>query len=414
MGGREETMTDAEMKKQSSEADVWRRALSTFVADGVLVRAVLSMPVEKAAACRRVTLRQLAGGGYQAERQVGKQAFHENFADMAGGLRRLEESLGREFRQMNAWNDTGELCVSISAQGKVQCKRKRRQQGEAVRGAEPHNRVRQRPLSEGEAIPPLVEMGVFTRVGRLVPAMSDKYRQICRFVELVADVVGEGGAAGEAPFRVIDFGCGKSYLTFIVYYYLTQVRQLQVEMTGLDLKEEVIAHCNQAARRFGYAGLRFETGDVSGYAMAQPADLVMTLHACDTATDYALAHAVRCGARTILSVPCCQHELKKQMHSEELAALCRYGIVQERVAALLTDTIRAHMLTACGYRTQLLEFVDLSHTPKNLLIRAVKAALPETVRRRAWQEVRQLLETFHVRPTIVELLRGEYGGVSGA
>ena len=394
-------MTDDTRKTGPAEPG-WERPLAAFFAEGAPIRAVLSMPARKDADCPRLAIRQLDRGGYQAERQVGKQAFHQNLRGVDECQRLIREALRDEFRQLNAWNEAGELCVSVAPDGRATCKRKRRRAGDAP-APEPHNRERRRPLREGEAIPPLVEMGVFTPEGRLVPAMADKYRQICRFVELVADVVGEGPRDGR-PFRAVDFGCGKSYLTFIVYHYLTVVRGLSVEMTGLDLKADVIAHCNEAARRFGYGGLHFETGNVSGYAMATPADLVMTLHACDTATDYALAHAVRCGAGNILSVPCCQHELNGQMHSDELAALCRYGIIQERVAALLTDTIRAHVLTACGYRTQVLEFVDLSHTPKNLLLRAVRSSVSESVRERAVSEVRALMGAFHVRLTIVRLL----------
>lgn len=379
------------------------KVLEGFLQEGV-ERVVLSMPAEKSAS-RRISVRRVPKG-YQSERIIGKQAFHENLS-LAEVRQLVQKKLGSEYRQLNAWDAATELMVSLSRDGQIQCHRKKRAAvaepagtGAAVAGE--YNRVKKHLLPEGEVIPPLVDMGIFTAEGRLVPSMADKYRQINRFVEIVSDVLGDDW--GERPFRAIDFGCGKSYLTFIVYYYLAVKRGMSVRMTGLDLKREVIGHCNEAARKYGYDGLSFEVGDINGYATAEPVDMVMTLHACDTATDYALAHAVSWGARNILSVPCCQHELNKQMHSEELSILCRYGIVQERTAALMTDALRANLLTVCGYRTQILEFVDLSHTPKNLLIRAVKSQLPLEVRERAWKEAQALMSAFGLRPTLAGLL----------
>ena len=193
-------------------------------------------------------------------------------------------------------------------------------------------------------------------------------------------------------------------LTFILYYYLVELRGMDVRIIGLDLKEEVIRNCSLAARRYGYEGLHFELGDISGYDCPYLVDMVISLHACDTATDYALYHAVRWKAKLIFSVPCCQHELNRQMKGQTLSILTRYGIVKERTAALMTDAVRGNLLTACGYKTQLLEFVDLSHTPKNILIRAVRTVVPRAVRQEARQEVEELKEAFGFRPTLDELL----------
>ncbi len=241
-------------------------------------------------------------------------------------------------------------------------------------------------------------MGIFTREGRLIPSMSDKYRQINRFVEMVDDVLRD---RTDSYYKIIDFGCGKSYLTFILYYYFTQIRGLQVDMLGLDLKKDVIEHCNEAARRYGYDHLHFQVGDIHGFAAEPDVDMVITLHACDTATDFALRNAVGCGASIILSVPCCQHELNRQIRSSTFSLLTHYGIIQERAAALMTDAIRANYLITQGYRTQLLEFVDMEHTPKNLLIRAVKAPIPEAVKKNAQDEIDRLCAEFHLQPTIL-------------
>lgn len=376
-----------------------QQELATYVSGGVS-KVILSMPVDKAATCKKVSVRRIPSG-YQVERIVGTQAFHQTvqageLAGLVGGL------LGREYRQLNGWSSDIELCVTVAPDGNVRCKRKRIKPSDGKEVEVSHNRMKHRLLVEGEVIPPLVDMGIFTSEGRLVPSMSDKYRQINRFLEFIDDVIGDDYRG--KSLRAIDFGCGKSYLTFVMYHYLTVVKGVDARMTGLDLKADVIRSCEKAARTYGYDGLDFQIGDIGKFPVEGSLDMVVTLHACDTATDHALAHAVHGGAKMILSVPCCQHELNGQMHSSELPILCRYGIVKERMAALMTDALRANILTACGYKTQVLEFVDLSHTPKNLLLRAVKSTLPDDVRVRAREEALSLMKAFGFKPTLWDLL----------
>lgn len=351
-------------------------------------------PLVKAAATR-------VGTGWQLETRTATQAFHENMQQDAQLVPRLAELLAQAFTQLNAHGPKGEASLRITKKGKI-LSNMRAAASTAPLPVTAHNREKHRLLPEGTCIAPLIDMGVFTASGQVVASMQDKYRQINRFVELVDDALRPNPPQS---MTILDFGCGKSYLTFILYYYLTEVKGIQVSMTGLDLKADVVENCNKAARKYGYSGLRFALGDIAGWQHTGPLDMVVTLHACNTATDYALAHAVQWGVGMVFSVPCCQHELNAQMQSEELALLTRYGIVKERTAALLTDALRANLLEVCGYKTQLLEFVDFAHTPKNILIRAVRTPRPAAVQQQALAEVHNAMAAFHVKPTLYTLLQ---------
>ena len=248
----------------------------------------------------------------------------------------------------------------------------------------------------------LVGLGVQTPDGRVTRARFDKFRQINRYLEFIEDVIDE--LPKDRTIRIIDFGCGKSYLTFAMYYYLHELQHRDIQVTGLDLKTDVIKHCNELAEKLGYDRLKFERGDISTYDGTDVADMVVTLHACDLATDYALDKAVKWGARVILAVPCCQHELNRQIKCDPLKPVLKYGIIKERVAALLTDALRANLLEQQGYETQILEFIDMEHTPKNLLIRAVKK---NGMRPKKSADIGTVEELFHVAPTLEKLLNNE-------
>lgn len=363
-------------------------------------RYVLSAPL-KDAPYEKTVVRRI-GSGYQCEQYTSTQVFHQNLKEeeLTGWM---GEQIGVCFTQVHAWDEAWEYALRISRKGKLLYNRSKA--AKAPRVSMAHNRKKQYLLEEGTVIPPLVDMGIFTAEGKIVRSHYDKYRQINRFVEILEDELKRLDLT--KTLRILDFGCGKSYLTFIVYYYLVCVRKLRVDMTGLDLKADVIKNCNAAAARYGYGGLHFELGDINGYSCDQAVDIVMTLHACDTATDYALYNALQWRAGLILSVPCCQHELNRQIRTDSFSALTRYGIVKERMAALMTDAIRANLLICAGYDTSILEFVDLSHTPKNLLIRAVKADVSLKTRKKAMEEVQNLLREFSVQPTLYTLLYGE-------
>ena len=252
----------------------------------------------------------------------------------------------------------------------------------------------------------LVGLGVQTPDGRVTKAKFDKFRQINRYLEFIEDVIEE--LPKDRTIRIIDFGCGKSYLTFAMYYYLHELQHRDIRVTGLDLKTDVIRHCNELAEKLGYDCLKFERGDISTYEGTDVADMVVTLHACDLATDYALDKAVKWGARVILAVPCCQHELNRQIQCDDLKPVLKYGIIKERMAALLTDALRADLLEQQGYETQILEFIDMEHTPKNLLIRAVKKSgmRPKSglgIRKNS--DITTVMDLLHVEPTLEKLLK---------
>lgn len=339
---------------------------------------------------------------YQLEKYTDKQVFHENLsADET--IKRCAELFEEGWRQLNARCSEFEYSIALSKKGKILFSKKKIVLRNISEDNLSHNRKKNYIISEDEPFPALVDMGVFTKDGKIAKPMYDKFRQINRFTEIIDDAVRERDIP-QKPLKIIDFGCGKSYLTFVIYHYFTEIRKIPVEMLGLDLKADVIEKCNEAARRYGYKNLRFETGNIENASVQGTVDMVVTLHACDTATDFALCNAITRGAKMIFSVPCCQHELNGQMKSERLSILTRYGIIKERAAALCTDAIRANLLEYCGYKTQLLEFVDFEHTPKNLLIRGVKRSNGQGAKKYL-EEAERLMEEFSFEPTLYRLLK---------
>ena len=365
-----------------------------------LSKAVFSQPTDKATA-PKVELRPLILKGervYQAERFENNKAFHQNLTEDAL-LRWAEEGLEGKYRQALIVTETESRQYILKRDGSY-----KKTGGAAViarpAAAQSHNREKDYILREGENIPALVDLGVFTKDFKIVRAKYDKFKQINRFVELVAQGVKDEGAD---TIRILDFGCGKSYLTFILYYYFAVRRRLKTEIIGYDLKADVVARCNEIAARYGYEGLRFEVADVTRDKLADTAiDMVVTLHACDTATDYALAYAINRKVKHIFSVPCCQHEVNLSIRKGgELDLLLEHGIIKERVCALLTDSIRAAVLEDAGYAVDVIEFVDFEHSPKNLMLRAVYTGKKRPGSR---EKAEALREAYGFKQSLLELI----------
>ena len=362
---------------------------------------VISKPSSKAETYKKIVIEK-KNGYYQIACYTEKQVFHENISG-EDIVRRCCELTEGHYLQVNGWSAEYEHILLISKKGTCSYKKKTAGMTAAVSSeGGSHNRKKRYILEEGQEIAPLVDMGIFTKEGKVVRSMYDKYKQINRFLEILYDEI---GSLQVDVLNVIDFGCGKSYLTFVLYYYLTRIKKIRANIVGLDLKADVIEKCNRFAQKYGYGGLRFELGDIHGYKAPFDVDLVVTLHACDTATDFALYNAVQWDTKLIFSVPCCQHELNGQIRAQHFSAFTRYGIIKERFCALATDAIRANLLEYCGYKAQLLEFVDFDHTPKNLLIRAVRRPVtPKAVREKALSEVKALMDEFDFKPTFYQLL----------
>ena len=305
---------------------------------------------------------------YQASVPEGSKMLHRNYRREELVVF-LKESLDGTYSQLQVQGRQADGGVLVSKKGKHTVKVKPHEVKENAKILS-HNRVKQYILPQGKPVPFLVDLGVMTREGRVREAAYDKYRQINRFLEFIQDVLPK--LPKDREITIVDFGCGKSYLTFAMYYFFRELKGYQVKIIGLDLKEDVIRRCSRLAEEYGYDNLQFLQGDIAGYEGLEKADMVVTLHACDTATDFALAKAVQWDAKVILSVPCCQHELNGKIRNDLLAPVLKYGILKERMSALITDGIRANLLESAGYSVQILEFIDMEHTPKNLLIRAVK------------------------------------------
>ena len=339
---------------------------------------------------------------FQVSRYTDKQVFHENMT-AEDALEKLSGWILHDFRQAQIRMQDEMVTVLVSKKGKATVKSKKAACIE-TQNLE-HNRKKQYIIEEGTAVPFMIDLGVMTESGKIIRTRYDKYRQINRFLEFIEDILPE--LPTDRTVHIIDFGCGKSYLTFAMYYYLKVLKHYDIRITGLDLKQKVIEDCQALADRYGYDGLQFLCGDIADYNGTDEVDMVVTLHACDTATDYALYKAVKWHASVILSVPCCQHELNRKMQCETLSGAFQYGLIKERTAALMTDAMRGQLLEMKGYKTQLLEFIDMEHTPKNILIRGVKSKglLPKAARKQQMENYQKCRDFFGAELTLEKLFK---------
>jgi SAM-dependent methyltransferase len=385
--------------------------IEDIVRTGRLLQATFSQPRSKeAGTAAKVSVRPVRlkdGLAYQFERRVDAKALHANLApdEAAADMLKLTEA----YRQALLKTPEEDIQILISKKGKPALLR--RPPTSKTAAPVEHNRTKSYVLPEGEPVPFLAELGVMTPDGRVVKAKYDKFRQINRFLETVADVL--PALPADRELTIVDFGCGKSYLTFALYHLLAVKERRSVRIFGLDLKRDVIESCARLAGRLGWDKLHFAVGDISQYRESSQVDMVVTLHACDTATDAALLQAIGWESRVILSVPCCQHELFGQIDQPLLKPLLKHGLLKERFSALVTDAVRAQLLELAGYRTQFLEFVEIENTPKNLLIRAVRAdrsppseaQLAEYERMRDFLNISPYMEK-HAAGRLSDLLRG--------
>ena len=359
---------------------------------------MLSAPRDKSGV-EKVKVRPLLKRGelvFQLESFCNRQAFHENLSAGEAADRIFEYMQNMKQMQMETkqWNYT----VLVSKKGKLTIKRKA-QKNPNKQADMNHNRKKQYILEEGTMVPFLRDLGVMTEEGKIVRTKFDKFRQINRFLEFIEDILPQLDKGREVT--ILDFGCGKSYLTFAMYYYLHELKHYDIRIIGLDLKKDVIANCNQLSEKYGYEKLKFLEGNIADYTGVEEVDMVVTLHACDTATDFALAKAVGWNAKVILSVPCCQHEVNGQIQNEILRPVLKYGLIKERMSALITDALRAEYLEGEGYDAQILEFIDMEHTPKNILIRAIKTGKKKNNK----EQIERCREFLQIHPTLGELLQ---------
>ncbi len=371
-----------------------------------LLACTLSKLRSKETPYQKVSLRPLKLKGnlvYQVTYHYTQREIHENLTGEEGE-KLILELLGEVFRQGHFFTPSADWQVLVSKKGAIKLLEHlpSRQVEELDLD---HNRAKQYILQEGTPDAFLVELGVMNRSGKVLAKRYHKFRQLNKYLEIVADCIPFLLRDRKLPLRIVDFGSGKAYLTFALYHYLVEQLKLDVQIIGLDLKEDVVTFCNNMATKLEYGQLEFFHQDIRDFQAPGPVDFVVSLHACDVATDYALAQAAQWGAQVILSVPCCQHEIFAQLDHGRHPALLEHGILKERVAALLTDAARAKLLEIEGYEVRVMEFIDLEHTPKNLLIRAFQQ--PKSGNHQAIRDYAQFKEFWGITPTLEILLSRE-------
>lgn len=359
-----------------------------------IINGIISGKKNKNQDYEKAKIQRLSNNKIQISIFTSKQVFHKNYDD-ATIESAIIDLLEASFNNLELSTKEYNYSYRITSKGKV-LSNKKKVIKEFV--SVDHNKKKKYILEEGIAVPALIDLGVMTPNGEVVKAKYDKFKQINRFLEIIDDNIKD-----EENLNIVDFGCGKSYLTFILYYYLIEIKKINCNIIGLDLKEDVIDYCNELSVKYGYdKHLKFYKGDISKFKEQNKIDMIVTLHACDTATDYALYHAIKMKCKYIFSVPCCQHEINSKLETSHLHAVTKFGILKERYSAILTDAIRANILQYCGYKTQVMEFVDFENSPKNLLIRAVY--VNNKPNEKIKKEIDELMNDINVNQTLYNLI----------
>lgn len=365
--------------------------------NGKLIKIIFAGKRKKSIEYNKITLRPVTIKGeymYQAEYHYDKKVTHQNIPYYEG-VDFACDIIENDFKQVNILTENEDIQILSAKTDKPKITRQpaRRKAGDLS-----HDKKKQYIIEDGVPCDFLIQLGVMSPEGNVFKKHYSKFRQINRYLEIADDSF--DALPKEGRLRIIDFGCGKSYLTFALYYYLKLVRGRDVEIIGLDLKEDVIKFCNETAKKLMYDELTFLTGDIADF-QSTGADMVVTLHACDTATDFALINAVKWHSKVILSVPCCQHELFSQIKSDINEPMLKHGIIKDKFTELLTNSLRGLKLEAAGYNVNMIEFTSLEHTSKNVMIKAVFSDKQNlAAKEKASQEYEALKNFYNVRPTI--------------
>jgi len=359
------------------------------VANTSMIYAVFASPLNKSEnKYKKITVKPISSNDkiiYQLEKFTDKQAFHENI-ELSFVIEKIMD-LAKFYKNINIFTVDADYQVLVSKKGDVRIVKLSPTKTMSISS---HNKTKKYIIPDNEPCDFLIELGVMNKDGKVLSKKYDKFKQINKFLEIVDDAVSKFTVSNAAVhentlanlknnYKIIDFGCGKAYLTFALYHYFYKIKKTNVQIVGLDLKTEVIDFCNNVAKKLNYSGLKFENGDIKDYNTSQAVDMVVTLHACDNATDAALVKAIKWNTNIILSVPCCQHEFFDKIENDNLEPMLKHGLIKERLSSLVTDSLRSLFLETKGYKVQLVEFVDMEHTPKNILIRATKASIREEV-----------------------------------